>query len=138
MAVLDDGQFSMLRHFAARIVPESGGLDEGGLAAFRGIVEQALGARPESVRRQFGVLLKVLQWAPLARYGAPFERLGPERQDKVLRWFEGAPVLVLRKGFWGLKALIFMGFYGRAEAGAQIGYAPSFDGNAELAQGAAK
>ena len=138
MAVLDNAQWFLLRQFAARIVPESAGLDAGELAAFRAIVELALGARPEAVRRQFGMLLKILRWAPLVRYGAPFERLAPERRDAVLRWFEGAPVLVLRKGIWGLKTLIYMGYYGRPEAGAGIGYAPSFDGNAELARGVAR
>ena len=134
MAVLDNAQWLMLRQFAARIVPESAGLDDGELAAFRAIVDQALGARPETVRRQFGMLLKILRWAPLVRYGAPFERLNLERRDAVLRWFEDAPVLVLRKGFWGLKTLIFMGYYGRPEAGAGIGYRPSFDGDAEFAR----
>jgi hypothetical protein len=135
MAVLDNAQWLLLRQLAVRIVPESARLDDAQLKAFRDIVAQALGARPEGVRRQFGVLLKVLRWAPALRYGAPFERLSPEHQDAALHWFENAPVAALRKGFWGLKAMVFMGYYGRPEAARSVGYTPSFDGNAELARG---
>jgi hypothetical protein len=63
----------------------------------------------------------------VVRYGRTFPALPPTRQDAVLRWFEGAPVGLLRQGTWGLKSMIFMGYYGRAEAWKEIGYAPTLD-----------
>jgi hypothetical protein len=112
-----------------RIAPGLARLDEGSRQAVRAIVERAIGARPPAVQRQLGVFLKVLRWAPVGRYGLPFDRLGPAQQDAVLRWFQDSPLAPLRHGFWGVKTLIFMGYYGRPEAGAQIHYRPSRSGN---------
>jgi hypothetical protein len=117
---------------AGRIVPEATELDRAGQARFFGIIDEALQGRDPSVRRQFGTFLAVLRWAPLARYGGPLEKLSPERQDAVLRWFEDCPVGILRKGFWGLKAMIFMGYYGQPETNALVGYAPERDGKAHI------
>jgi hypothetical protein len=50
----------------------------------------------------------------------------------VLRWFEDCPVGLLRKGFWGLKAMVFMGYYGQPETNELVGYAPELDGKARL------
>ena len=74
----------------------------------------------------------MLRWVPLARYGSPLDKLQAERQDAVLRWFEDCPVSILRKGFWGLKAMIFMGYYGQPETNEIVGYAPELDGRARL------
>ena len=117
---------------AGRIVPEATELDSSGQARFFGIIDEALLDRDPSVRRQFGTFLAVLRWAPLARYGGPLEKLSLERQDAVLRWFEDCPVGILRKGFWGLKAMVFMGYYGQPETNALVGYAPERDGKARL------
>ena len=76
--------------------------------------------------------LGALRWAPLARYGSPFEKLRVDRQDAVLRWFEGCPVSLLRIGVWGLKAMVFMGYYGQPETNELVGYSPDFDGEAGL------
>ena len=35
---------------------------------------------------------------------------------------QDAPLLLLRRGFWGLRTLIFMGYYGRDAARDAIGY----------------
>lgn len=112
---------------AQRIVPEVADLDDRGLAHFGAIVDRALGDRPEEVRKKFATFLGVLRWAPLLRYGAPFDRLSGGRQDAVLRWFEDAPIGLLRQGLWGLKSMVFMGYYGRSEVWEEIGYAPRFD-----------
>ncbi len=117
---------------AARIVPETTELDAAGLSRFFGIIDEALQDRPASVRRQFATFLGVLRWAPLARYGSPLDKLRAARQDAVLRWFEDCPVSLLRKGFWGLKAMVFMGYYGQPETNEFVGYAPDFDGRERL------
>lgn len=135
METLTEPQWRFVRGLGARIVPELSGLDAAGEARFRAIIDEALAARPPEVRRQLGLFLTLLRWAPALRYGAPFERLGAARQDAVLAWFHDCPIGRLRQGFWGLKTLVFMGYYGRAEAGAGIGYAPSFTGNERLAEG---
>lgn len=127
MKSLQSDKEAFLLVVARRIVPEVAALDERGLAHFAAIIDRALGDRPEDVRKKFATFLGVLRWAPVLRYGAPLDRLAPRRQDAVLRWFEDAPVGLLRQGTWGLKSMVFMGFYGRAEVWDEIGYAPTFD-----------
>jgi hypothetical protein len=117
---------------AERVVPEVAELDRTALGHFFAIVDRALMGRPPEVRKQFATFLGVLRWAPMFRYGAPFEKLQAERQDAVLGWFEDCPVSLLRQGFWGLKSLVFMGYYGRTEVWEEIGYAPSFDSTERL------
>jgi hypothetical protein len=121
-----------LKVLAARIVPETTELDAAGAGRFFGIIDRALQEREPSVRRQFAAFLGVLQWAPLVRHGVPFDRLPAGRQDAVLRWFEDCPVSLLRKGTWGLKAMVFMGYYGQEETNPLVGYAPAFDSRGSL------
>ncbi len=115
-----------------RIAPGVRELDPVARARVSAIIADAIDARPPALRRQLGVFLRVLRWGPVLRYGRPYDRLPPAQQDAVLRWFHDAPVTPLRQGFWGVKTLVFMGYYGRPEAGGQIGYRPSRDGNARL------
>jgi len=117
---------------AARIVPEVAGLDEEGLTRFVAIVDGALMERPAALRRQFGALLGLIRWLPLPRWGTPFERLSGPRQDRVLRWLQDAPASKLRAGFWGLKTLVFMGYYGQPGIWPELPYAPRLDGNEAL------
>jgi len=129
---LSDGQWRFFLVVAARVVPAVAQLDAAAQERFREIVLKALGDRPRSVQRQFALFLGVIRWAPLLRYGARFDNLSPERQDAVLRFLMRAPLAKVRGGFWGLRALVFMGYYARPEAWPEIGYAPSFDGNERL------
>ena len=132
MKSLSQEKAEFLQVIAARIVPETAELDAAGQGRFFGIIDGALQDRPAEVRRQFATFLGLLRWAPVVRYGTSLENLRAERQDKVLRWFEDCPVGLLRKGFWGLKAMVFMGYYGQPETNPLVGYAPAFDGRAGL------
>lgn len=113
-------------------MPAVAELDAAGRERFNAIVGTALAARAPALRRQFALFLSVLRWAPALRYGASFDRLAPAAQDAVLRWLMDAPLAKLRGGFWGLRALVFMGYYGQPETWGAIGYAPSFAGNERL------
>ena len=132
MKSLSQDKAAFLKVLAARIVPETAELDNAGLARFFGIIDETLQGRPPTVRRQFAAFLGLLRWAPVLRYGSPLEKLRPERQDVILRWFEDCPIGLLRKGFWGLKTMVFMGYYGQPETNSEVGYAPERDGRARL------
>jgi hypothetical protein len=132
MKSLSQEKAQFLQTLAARIVPDTTELDAAEAGRFFRIIDDALQEREPLVRRQFAVFLGVLRWAPLFRYGAPLEKLRTTRQDTVLRFFEDCPVSLLRKGFWGLKTMVFMGYYGQPETNLLVGYTPEFDGTAGL------
>lgn len=111
-----------------RIVPEVSALEPKERERFLGIVSHALSTRSDSVHFQLKLFLYVLRWFPLFRFGAPLDRLSGVRQDRVLHWFMNNPISLFRKGFWGIKALVFMGYYGCSEVGEAIHYRPDLTG----------
>ena len=132
MGVLGASRTGLFLAIARRVVPEVAGLDDSGRAAFLEPVEKMLSSKGPAMRRQLRLFLSVLRWSPVLRYGRRFDGLSPERQDAVLHWYFRCPVPVLRKGFWGLKTLVFLGYYGRPETGESIGYRPDRSGNEKL------
>lgn len=132
MESLSTSQWVFLLRLADRIVPEVAAFDARAEERFRAIIDDALTARPPALRRRLRVVLRIMRWLPALRYGRPFERLPPDQQDAVLRWFQEAPLRPLRQGSGAVKTLVFMGYYGRAEAGTSIRYTPSSEGNARL------
>lgn len=119
---------------AERIAPGVAELDETRKERVMAEIERAVGARPLALQRQLTMFLNIMRWAPVARYGREFDRLSPAQQDAVLRWFMDAPVARLRQGFWGVKTLVYMGYYGLPEVADRIGYRPSRNGNVLLTQ----
>ncbi len=110
------------RALASTFVPESASLDERGWVEAEAIVESFLAAKPATIRRQLALLVRVLQLLPLLRYGRPFTALDAARRTRFLEALQDAPVLLLRRGIWGLRTVAFMGYYGREAARAAIGY----------------
>ena len=115
---------------AETITPEVALLDADGRSRMETIVDTALQDRDATTRKQFGSFLSVIRLAPVIRYGRVFDRLDGDRRDAVLRWFEGCPISLLRSGFWGLKVVVFMGYYGQPEHAKVVGYTPDIDGRA--------
>jgi hypothetical protein len=132
VSILTGRQWELLLAVGARLVPEVAALTAPQRDEFRAIVADALGERPEAMRRQFRAFLGLVERGPVVRFGAPFSALAPERQDRVLRWFQDCPVELFRKGFWGMKALVLMGYYARPAAAGEVGWTPSFRGNEKL------
>lgn len=112
----------VFRAVAATVVPRARELDGEGWNELEAIVEDALSARPPSLRRQLRLLLRALEWVPVLRWGRPFTSLSLDARRRVLEAVQEAPLLLLRRGFWGLRTLAFMGFYAREEAREEIGY----------------
>lgn len=110
------------RALAATIVPEAADLDVAGWAEVERIVDEALSKRPPGIRRQLLVFIRLLNVLPVLRWGRTFRRLDPERRRRFLRALQDAPVLLLRRGFWGVRTFVYMGYYARPEAYAGVGY----------------
>jgi hypothetical protein len=117
-----------LRAVALTVVPDARRLDEGAWREMRRVMEGALGARRPEAARQLRAFLRLLQWLPIARYGRRFAALDPSRRERVLAALQGCPLTLLRRGVWGLRTMVLMGYYGRVEAAREIGYAPDLRG----------
>lgn len=115
---------AVFRAVVVTVVPDAKQLDEPSWLALEGLVEDALEIRPPALRGQLQFLLRAIEWLPVVRYGRTFAALGDEQRSRVLRYLQNHPVERIRCGFWGLRTLAFLGYYGRPEGAHAIGYAP--------------
>ena len=110
------------RALAGAIVPEAASLEEAEWRELEAIVEGALAKRPPGMRRQLGVFIRVLDGLPVLRWGRRFRSLDAPRRERFLRGVQRARVFLVRRGFWGLRTLVLMGYYARPAAYAEVGY----------------
>jgi hypothetical protein len=110
------------RAFAATVVPEMTLLDPSAWADVERTVEHALARRPRAMRRQLGLLLRAIDTLPLLRYGRRFTALDPARRERLIDALQRTPVKLIRRGIWGLRTLVLMGYYTRAATVRAVGY----------------
>jgi hypothetical protein len=118
----------LVRAIACTIVPEAVSLDENAWADFDKLTDAALGDRPPALQRRLQLFLHAIDWLPVFRFGRRFASLQPAQRARFLSGLENHPVQLIRSGFWGLRALVLLGYYGRPEAAVAIGYAASPSG----------
>lgn len=132
VTLLTEDQWSFLALVGERIVPPLAHLDQEGRQRFRRIIATALAERPPGVHKQIRLFLSVVRTAPRLRWGRSYPQLSPEEQERFLRWLQDRAPRRLRQGFWGLKTLVFMGYFGQWELYPSLCYAPTFSGNEKL------
>jgi len=92
------------------------------------LAEESLGTRPAALQRQIRLLLRVIEWLPVLRFGRPFTSLDTSARAQFLAGLQNSRIDRLRVGFWGLRTLVMLGYYGRPAAGSKIGYKPNSRG----------
>lgn len=112
----------ILRAVAETVVAGVRELDDDAWDAGCEIVETALSQRPPGVQRQLGLFMGLVQWMPAFRWMRPFTSLEPERRARFLGALQDAPFLLVRRGFWGLRTLSLMAYYGLPDVRRRIGY----------------
>lgn len=120
-------QAAFLQHLATRIVPEARNLSPAQRKRLRMTIRLMLLQRSGMERFQIRLFLFAMRWLPALLYLRPFERIPAQAQDRFLAFLESAPLKVVRAGFWGLKTLIFMGYYGQGQIARDIHYTPSLE-----------
>ena len=118
----------IFRAVVTTIVPESASLDAKGWRDLEIVVESLLRDRPERLKRQLRLFLRLIQWLPVVRYGRPFTSLDGISRTRVLAHLQNDPIQKVRVGFWGLRTIVLAGYYARPEAAQSIGYAASARG----------
>ncbi|MEO7963563.1 MAG: hypothetical protein ABIT38_06590 [Gemmatimonadaceae bacterium] len=119
---------STFRAVAETVVAEAASLRPQEWRELQDVVEEALAMRPEKMRQQLVLLLRAIEYLPLARYLRPFSRLDTKRRASFLASLQSSPRLAIRRGFWGLRTLIFLGYYTRDDVQASLGYRPHANG----------
>jgi hypothetical protein len=115
----------LVRAIACTIVPEAVSQDEKAWADFDRLTDAVLGDRSPALQRRLQFFLRAIDWLPVFRFGRRFALLQPAQRARFLSGLENHPVQLIRSGFWGLRTLVLLGYYGRADAVAAIGYAAS-------------
>ena len=110
------------RAIAITMVPDAASLDEGGWRDVDASIARALAARPPRMRRQLALLIRILDALPILRWGRRFHTLGTARRARFLDTMQYSPVLLLRRGVWGLRTLVFLAYYARPDVQATLGY----------------
>jgi len=92
------------------------------------VVDGALRRRPPAIGRQLVLFVRVLDWLPLFTAGRRFAALELGDRRAFLERMQDSRWLVVRRGVWGLRSVVFLGYYSRPEVHARLGYHPHRDG----------
>jgi hypothetical protein len=126
-AVLGAGLRRILVRLANCIVPETSGAPVEVTDAMLSAIDAQLGPRPRLQQLEFKLLLLGL---------AAMTLLPMRWQTRFLLWLENFPIQLVRVGIWGLKTLVYLGYYGQEDVQHHIGYVPAMrDGNERLHAG---
>lgn len=110
------------RAFAEAVVPETAQLDEAGWREVEATIEHALAQRPPRMRRQLGLLLRAIAQLPRVRHMQGFAALDRAARHRFIETLEYSPVKLVRRGVWGLRTLVLMGYYTRQATMQAVGY----------------
>ena len=122
---LEAWQYVVVQHLARRVcAADEPGVLTPDVADVAGFVDGYVANMAPRMRRDLGRFLGVIeQLAPAAlAMTSRFTHLEATDQDKVLGSLESSSSDLLRGGFEGMKALLFMGYYRDARTWRIIGY----------------
>lgn len=114
-----------LRPLALTFIPQTAGATAAEWSELERRVTQALATRPPSMRRQLGLFVRVLEAASRIRYRTGLAALDPGRRTILLEAFAGSSLLLFRRGVWGLRTLIMLGWYTQPSVVTALGYRAS-------------
>jgi hypothetical protein len=69
-----------------------------------------------------GLLIRLIDLLPMLVTGHRFRALDAGARERWLARLQDAPMLLVRRGVWGIRTLVFMGYYARPSGAAAIGY----------------
>jgi hypothetical protein len=111
-----------IRVIAQAVVPEAASLDESGWASFERLLEGAIAARPASVVRQLHAFLRILGLRSRILYGRGLPALSPREAGLLLEKLAASRLLLFRRGVWGLRTLVLLGYYADEHRASALGY----------------
>lgn len=91
-------------------------------------VDERLATEPVALQNQLRLFVRILWWLPLFRSLRTLGGLSPAQRLRFLEWLQDCPVTKLRLGLWGLRTLLFLGWYGDPVVQERLGYRPNVGG----------
>jgi len=116
------------RALAQCFIPETARATDSQWRGLESAVATALAARPARLRRQVLLFVRLIDFTARARYGTGFAGLGAARGTALLEGFAASRVLLFRRGVWGLRTLVMLGWYTDPAVIAALGYRASAAG----------
>jgi hypothetical protein len=116
------GARPQFRAVVTTVVPEAKSLDGPSWQELEQIVERALEERSGSVQRQVRAFLRLLNVIAFVTHARTFTQLDDARRLALLDRLGKSPLLLVRRGVWGVRTLALMGYYARPSAAVEIGY----------------
>lgn len=111
-----------LRPLARAILPEAAEFAEPDWRVMEERVGGTLAGKSPRMLRQLGLFVHLIGILGLLRHGRGLAAIPDHHLRAVLESLERSPLLLIRRGVWGIRTLVFMGYYTRPEAAAAIGY----------------
>jgi hypothetical protein len=111
-----------LRAIGSVVLPSPEALDEEGWREAESIIEGALAKKSAGVKLQLQLFLRAVNLLPLATTGKTLVGLPLDRRRVFLERLHRSPLLPLRRGLWGVRTLLFMGYYNQDQIRKGIGY----------------
>lgn len=118
----------LFRAITRATVPGASGMDEDAWGRAEALVEDGLRERPEAVRRQIALFMRVIDGLARLRFGRGLAGLETAKAARLLEGLGRSRLLLLRRGVWGVRTLAFMGYYGQSGVQRALGYRASAGG----------
>jgi len=112
-----------LRAIGSVVLPSPEALDEEGWVEAQTIIDKALLSRSPGVKRQIRLFLRLVNFLPVLSTGRTLVKLPVDRRAAFLQRLHRSPFMPLRRGLWGIRTLLFMGYYNQDRVRQEIGYA---------------
>jgi len=110
------------RALATVFIPETAAADDAAWSRLEEIVAGALAARPPVLARQVFLFIRLLDALSLMRHGRGLAALDDASRTRLVERIASSRVLLIRRGVWGLRTLIQMGWYGQPPVQHSLGY----------------
>jgi hypothetical protein len=110
------------RAVGGAVVPELVHADEGEWREIEATIAHVLSSRPARLRRQLDLLLWLIAVIGRIRFMGALRDVSADRRQRFLLALQRAPLPLLRRGVWGIRTLVLMGYYTRPHVTRALGY----------------
>lgn len=114
----------LMRSLLEAFVPATAALDEAAVQQSLAASDRLVADRPAAVKRQIVLAITVLRVLAFCRHLRGLVSLEVDKRRAFLESLQESRLLKLRLAVWGLRTLLFAGYYGDPHRHAELHYRP--------------